>query len=355
MDSVAFSPQTFTVPEREHHDFGPPSLGFSAFSIATTTIHWRHSPKNPGEIESDARVLTWSDGSMTLQLANDPQSQFEITSKRIGPKQLKTGPSATTNGAGSSNSQVDSHTYITAPHEEAQLLRMTNHVTTSLSVLPSAQVHDQALAKLQEAIVAAKTKQDAGAARAVGMITVTEDPELAKKRAETVEKERLKQQKKMQQTMMRDLERQNRTLGRSGLTKTAAGLSVGALEDDDTGTPHRTHKQRPGMRPRRGRYSDDDDDDDGPRGRTRFRQDEYDRNDGFLADSDEEDEDFAEGDENEDDDEVIDLGSEEETEKPTKGQKRARPAGGASDQADRGTQGTRAKRRRMVVDDDEDE
>ena len=347
------------MPDREHHEFGPPSPGFSAFSVATTTVHWRHSPKNPGEIESDARVLKWSDGSMTLQLANDPQSQFEITSKRIGPNQLETGSSATTNGPGSYNSQVDSHTYITAPHEEAQLLRITNHVTTSLSVLPSAQVHDQALAKLQEAIIAAKTKQSAGAARAVGMITVTEDPELAKKRAETVEKERLKQQKKMQQTMMRDLERQNRTLGRSGLTKTAAGLSVGALEDDETGTAHRTHKQKPGVRPRRGRYSDDDDDDDddddGPRGRTRFRQDEYDRTDGFLADSDEEDEDFAEGDENDDDDEVIDLGSEEEAEKPTKSQKRARPAGGASEQADRGTQRTRAKRRRLIIEDDEDE
>lgn len=177
-------------------------------------------------------------------------------------------------------------------------------------------------------------------------MTVTEDPELAKRRAEVAEKDRLRQQKKLQLNMMREMERANRSLARSGLTKGATGLSVGALEDDDPLTPDRSSKPKTGARKRtgRGKYLDDDEDDDMPRGRT--REDEYDKTDDFLVDSDEEDEEFDEGNDD-DEDEAIDEGSEgDQVEEDGEGSKKASPKRGRpqEDQADRGDSGTQGPR-----------
>src|ERR1700761_8948665 len=75
IDPNAFSLPRFQPPSTDHHSSGPPSSGFSAFKTAQTTVRWRHSPSNPSELQSNARILRWSDGSLTLQFASDPTVQ----------------------------------------------------------------------------------------------------------------------------------------------------------------------------------------------------------------------------------------------------------------------------------------
>jgi RNA polymerase-associated protein LEO1 len=365
VEPAAFTPQSFTLPETYHHSSAPPpsAAAFSPLAVATTTLRWRYAPDGSGVLQSDARILQWSDGSLTLQLASNAPAQFELAPKPLAPRLYsnKRGPRQQHGGGGRAvepgayAEQHDAHTYVTAPHESAHLLRVTNHVTASLSVLPSEQVDDAALTQLRASLAAARERRNnkhhqlaaqtkgqtaggAGGAGGVGVggapngsvgdgppiITVTEDPELAKRRAEIAEKERLRQQRRMQMSMARELERSNRTLSKSGLSRTggSAGaggmLSVSGLEEDEATDRARRQQRGSGMaaaaavasarkKQARGRY---DDDDDLPRYRS--REDEYDRTDDFLAPSDEEDDDF-EGDTDDDDDEEEVLGDEDGT------------------------------------------
>ncbi|KAI6969143.1 hypothetical protein KC329_g13886, partial [Hortaea werneckii] len=72
IDPHAYSHTTFTPPTTDHHSNKPPSAAFSVYNTAISTIRWRHSPSDPKQLQSNARVLRWSDGSMTLQLASQP-------------------------------------------------------------------------------------------------------------------------------------------------------------------------------------------------------------------------------------------------------------------------------------------
>ena len=297
---------------------------------------------------------------MTLQLANNPTAQFELPAKPlVPPSMLSAKPLPTSKYGGRSTHQkydprLDSHTYLTAPHESAGLLRVTNHITSSLTVLPSSDINDEALTKLQQSVAAATRGSRTNADGSLNLITVTEDPELAKKRAELAERDRFRQQKKLQMSIMRETERANRSLARNGLVKGAAGaLSVGALEDDDARAPTKARAQRPGARKRGTRGKDSDDDDDLPRGRT--REDEYDKTDDFLVDSDEEDEEFEGDGEDEDEEEAVDEGSEDdEVPQKSRSPKRQRPEENGGTKQETPT-GSRSKRRRVIEEDEDDE
>src|SRR5207237_3487510 len=78
IEPTAWNHKNFQPPTTDHHSKGPPSEHFSAYNTAMTTIRWRRSPSNPSQLQSNARILRWSDGSLTLQFASDPLSQYEI-------------------------------------------------------------------------------------------------------------------------------------------------------------------------------------------------------------------------------------------------------------------------------------
>ena len=284
---------------------------------------------------------------MSLQLASNPREQFELTAKPLAPPQInsvKPTPTSTsqsrTHGPASYNARLDSHTYLAAPHESAELIRLTNHITASLAVQSSTNQDDDALARLQEQLAAAqkgnKATQDGG----VAVINISEDPELAKKRAELAEKEKSKMQRRMQNQADRETNRNNNVLKRSGLrTGMSAGLTINGLEDDDgmgtmRGRPSKPKSRRP--RRRNSEYSDDEE----FRGRGRTREDEYDEDDGFLVGSDEEPE---VGEESEEEAEMGDEVDEEEVERPKKRGSEEAAGGG------------RAKRRRVIDDEEEEE
>jgi RNA polymerase-associated protein LEO1 len=357
IESKAFHHTNFQPPTTDHHSSGPASSTFSSYQTSNNTIRWRYSPRNPGEIQSNARILRWSDGSFTIQVASNPREQFELAAKSLAPPHIAPLKSAangtnggrTVNGPAPYDSRLDSHTYLTAPHEQAGLIRITNHVTSSLAVKSSTDQNDDALVKLQQSLAAAVKGNKAAADGGVEIINISEDPELAKKKAEVAEKEKLRAQRRRQQQEERERDRTHRVLGRSGLRPGAlgAGLTIGGLEDDDGMGTSRTRTIKPKKQTRR-RNSEYSDDEEEFRGMGRTREDEYDEDDGFLVPSDEEPE--AEADGTEDEAELEDDTDDNMARPGKSGAKRGPPAKAKEQDVTTG----RSKRRRVIEDEDEE-
>ena len=285
---------------------------------------------------------------MTLQLASNPQEQFELTAKPLTQPQVnpkKPTPTSKTQSRGQGpepyNSRQDSHTYLCAPHEHAQLIRLTNHITAALAVKSSSDQNDEALVRLKEQMAEAQKGSKKTADGGLAVISISEDPELAKKRAELAEKEKSKMQRRLQVQQDRETTRSNNVLKRSGLRPggMGAGLTVGGLEDDDGMATTKGRASKPKSRKPRRRNSEYSDDEEDFRGRGRTREDEYDEDDGFLVGSDEEPE---VGEESEEEEEMAD----DDEDDGVKGKSQKRGGKEAT--------GGRTKRRRVIDDDDED-
>lgn len=360
-----FHHSTFQPPTTDHHSDDPPSSNFSTYQTAISTARWRYSPNHPSKLQSNARVIRWEDGSLTVQLASNAREQYALSAKALAPPQtnprkpVPTAKKLNRLNAGAApesyDARLDSHTYLVTPHESAQILRITNHITASLAVQSNSVEDDDALIRLQERMAAAKANKTSGEG-GVEMLTVKEDPELAKIKAEAAEKEKIKAQRKRQQQEERERDRANRVLGRSGLRTggygMGAGLTVGTLESEDgmaTTRPSRPNKPRKKPRRRNSEYSDYED----FRSRGRTKEDEYDEDDGFLVGSDEEPEIVDDASEEEEDVELGDEDAEgevveEEEERP------AKPAA-KREATDDGAADGRAKRRRVVEEDEDEE
>ncbi|KAL8674526.1 MAG: hypothetical protein Q9168_001044 [Polycauliona sp. 1 TL-2023] len=358
-----FHHSTFQPPTTDHHSDDQPSSTFSTYQTAMSTARWRYSPKTPSHLQSNARVIRWEDGSLTVQLASNPREQYVLSAKALAPPQIKPNkptptskrPSRGVRGTSpignTYDAHLDAHTYLITPHESAQILRITNHITASLTVQSNSVEDDEAIIRLQERMAAAKANKASGGEGGMQVKTIREDPELAKMKAEAAEKEKIKAQRKRQQQEERERDRANRVLGRSGLSRTGgyggAGLTVGGLEDEDgMGTTSRLsgRANKPRKKPRRRNSEYSDDEDFRTRGRT--KEDEYDEDDGFLVGSDEEPEIVEDG-EDEEDFGSEDAEGEEVEERPKK------PAA-KREAIDDGATGGRVKRRR-IIEEDEDE
>ena len=290
---------------------------------------------------------------MTLQFASNPLEQYLLPSKQLsGESRAPPKPSSSRapKAPQAYDPRLESHTYLAAPHEHASLFRVTNHVTSSLTVQSTAEENDDAVIRLQESLATAVKGNKTAADGSVGVISISEDPELAKKKAEVAEREKIRAQRRRQNQEDRERDRANRVLGRSGLHSSrgvgAGGLSVGALEDEGGMGLSRPSKVKASRRPRRrnSEYSDDEED---YRNRGRTKEDDYDVDDGFLVGSDEEEE--VAPDETEEEEELDD-----EAPKPTKKEEKATEEPGPSD-TPAAAGGARMKKRRVVAEDDDDE
>ena len=300
-------------------------------------------------MQSNARILRWSDGSLTLQLASNPREQFDLAAKPLAqPQSNPRKPTPTSvnrsrnQGPLSYNSRLDSHTYLAAPHEFGEIIRLTNHITASLAVQSSSNQDDEALARLQQSLAAAQKGNKNSSDGGVAVISINEDPELAKRRAELAEKEKTKMQRRMQVQQDRESTRNNNILKRSGLRTggMGAGLTIGGLEDDEGMATTRGRVGKPKSRKPRRRNSEYSDDEEDFRGRGRTREDEYDEEDGFLVGSDVEPE---VGEESDEEVEMDDNGEGEESEERKPKKRNSEEAAGG-----------RVKRRRVIEDEDEE-
>ena len=303
-------------------------------------------------MQSNSRILRWSDGSYTLQIASNAREQFQLTSKPLAVKE-NAPPTSSYSSARREignrdaiyDSRLDSHTYLATAQMAASLIQITNHITSSLSVQSSRDQEDDALIQLQKSLAAAKgdgKTADGG----VEMINISEDPELAKKKAEIAEKEKVRAQRRRQVQEDRERDRANRVLGRSGLRASyggASGLTVGGLEDELGGTSKSRGAAKPKKRPRR--RTDDYSDEEEDYGRGRTREDEYDVDDDFLVGSDEDPEVVEESEEEEADE---GLDDEDEAEDNARSKKKTVDVAAGEARVERG------KRRRVIEDEDEE-
>ena len=323
--------------------------------MASTTAFWRRDPRDPSKLQSNTRIVRWSDGSLTLQIASQPRDHYRVSTTALRqdygiPKDKKTSEQK------EYNPDKDSQHYLATPHAKAELLRLIHPFSAAMKILPSGEQTDEAVLALQESLAKAQAVHDPFAA----IRNVKEDPELAKKRAELAEKDKLRAERKREAQIERETGRKERVLGRRGLGRGGVGLTIGGLEDEDGMPTAKARKPARRAGNRRGDIYSDDEDDGYPRGRT--REDEYDQDDGFLAASDEEPEIFDDEAENaeENDPDVDDLEIEgrqtviksksrsdrQETPKRSQGD-------AEEDAAVMGSPLTRKKRR--VIDDDEDD
>lgn len=323
----------------EAEEFNPETYVAPPYSTAATSLCWREDSDSDSNLQSNARIIRWDDGSITLQLASAPLEQYRISAKQLVPLSK----------TGQYNTKLDSHVYLGAAVETASMFRLTSHVTHGLTVLPTTLETDDAVQRLQESLAAATRGGKQTADGSAPIIDVKEDPELAQRRATLMEKEALKAERRRQQLA-------DREAGRDRGRRTTAphpmgtGLSVGGLEDGD-GMMTTRPGRKPGRRTnRRGEIYSDDEEDYGGRGRT--REDEYDEDDGFLVGSDEDIE--EEGDDEEEEelvDEDVDAEGEadDEIEAPKPQSKREAEVPRSD------TPPARKKNRYVVDDDDEDE
>ena len=256
IEPKAWAPNTFQPPTTDHHSTKAASASFSAYNTALSTMRWRRSPSHPNKSQSNARILRWSDGSLTLQLASQPTVQYDIDGNPLAPPQrnaLQPTPvsvqAATSKGGRQGDGTIagekydaskDAFTYLVAPSEATQTLRVTHKVTAGLSLRQPDSVQDAAIERLQAALASAAhaTKVHGIGPGSSALELIDEDPEAKRREAEKAMKEKAKADKRREAAIQRETERSNRALGRSGLTSSrygggGGGLNAGMLEDDD--------------------------------------------------------------------------------------------------------------------------
>lgn len=318
------------IPEPWHDDstLSDWTIENSLRHIPANIIRYRENPET-GKLESNANIYRWSDGSTTLQVGEE---HFEIQIKaQIPPAKKAYMPDR------------DANRYIAAAQEGMGQLLTVAHVSEEWSIRPDKKRVMEETEQLRERM----TKAAGGAKEGELIITTTIDPERAKREAEIAEKDRLRAQRKRENAQMRV------EAGPGGFRKGGGGsMGLGEIEGGRrTGTGRKRGAGGAAKRSRGRRnndYSDEEEDDEG-----------YDKEDGFLAGSDEE---LSEG----EDDNILDDGDVEfEREKPrAKKQKRDESsedegdtdADGEPDDDAPATTGDHGRRRvRRVVDDDEEE
>jgi RNA polymerase-associated protein LEO1 len=335
-----YTRDSYKVETTDHHS-NVASPNFSASATAATTMRYRKDPA--GNLESNTLVYKWSDGSTTLCVGDQ---HYELQTKPLAPpRDIK--PYLEVR---------DSHSYLATPSMTAQLLGIVGHMTNEYTVRPNKDVEDDALDRLQKSLAAAARK-GGNDKNGPELIVNQEDPELQKKRAEMAEKEQMRLQRRRETAA----EKANQSGSRRG----AGILTVDDLEGGRRRGPNTGRKPSGAKRQRR--RPEYDSDDDLPRGRG--REDEYDKEDDFLASSDEE---IEEGGADDDEEEEM-LEDESDREEPkAKKQKTSKPeevsdadADGEADLDDDeapaaqasndGPAGGRGRKRNVIEDDEDDE
>lgn len=375
IDPRSFDVPAFQPPTTDHHSTKAPSATFSAYNTALSTIRWRHSPSDHSKLQSNARMNRWSDGSLTLQLASDPTTQYEIDGTALAPPQrnpVKPTPvskQTRNNKAGRAGASAagadekfsaakDAFTYLVRPHLETSTMIVTHKITAGLSIKQSDSVEDDAIERLQANLAAASGASKANGAGGIMMELDEKDPEEAKRAALAAQKKIDAERRKQQAQNDRQDARSGR-LGRGAMSHARySGLNVGMLEDDEEGSgrhgpsPNKARGNK-ARRRRNSEYSDDED-----FGRRNFQNDEYDREDEFVAASDEEE--VIEDDDDDTDDGIVEESRRHRDRTPKRDRAVAEEddddeedAPGEEDEEE--VQMARTKRRRIVDDEDEDE
>lgn len=347
IDPKEFKTSEFVVPETPHHT-SVKDPNFSANATARSTVRYRKGAN--GQLESNAVLNKWSDGTYSLLLGD---THYVLEDKALAPS-ISQGQKY--------RDHLDSHQYLATPYFESQVLHIVGHITNQFTVRPNKEIEDQALARLESSLAAASRGRQKGDNKdGLALIASNQDPELHRKALEEADKARMREQRRKENQQLRS-DQQNGRIRGSG----AGGLSLNDLERGSR-LPGSKKKRSAPAAPRRARRRADysSDEDDMPRGK--HRDDEYDLEDDFVAPSDEDGEE-GDGDENSEEEEEE---SEDESPKAKKQKVEAKVPVDADSDIDAegeiddavalqepsasGDAGASRGRRRHVIEDDEDE
>jgi RNA polymerase-associated protein LEO1 len=283
-------------------------------------VRW-YRDRETGELRSNANILKWSDGSLSLSVGDQ---HFSMQKKDLAPPLDKP-----------YNDLQDTHTYAAAAHLSSGLFLIVGHVGEEYTLRQNKSLEDDALQRLAMRMRAAQAEDEASR-----IIKTTHDPELQRKQAELAEKERMRAQRRRENAAARldGAPRSGRAGGLLSVDDLEGGRRAGGKRRGDGGKPKR----------RRPEY---DSDDDRPAG---ARQEDYDLADDFIAPSDEEEEVSEE----EEEELYGDDGNEKPRSKRRKTTERSEDEDGEGEEdydvPRRTTEGSSSRRRRNVIDDDDD-
>lgn len=292
-----------------------------------SVIRWQRDPIT-GKLKSNTAVYRWSDGSITIAVGGE---HYEVQKKQMAPPPDKP-----------YHESQDSHYYAAAAHMESDLLYVVGHISEQYTMIPNKNMKDDALAlfanRMQEAA--------RGKARADDNIfTATKDPEAQRREAEAAEKERIRIQRKRESAVAREITRPG---GFRDKGEGEGGRKAGGSRKRGQPGASKAKKRRPEY----------DSDDDLPAGRG--RNEEYDREDDFIAPSDDE---GSLVDDDEDEEEILDDDDDDDEAPRSKRRKTAESededadADADLDDVDAPAPAAESSRnrRRHIVDDDDDE
>lgn len=162
LESAAFSPTTYDPKEE------PKNLPVE------NIIRWRWKPKDPSnpsappKKQTNARIIRWNDGSMSLQLGGEI---FDVATDRTA-----TGKSVPPASAPGMNGQegADSSTYLVAQHSYVGLLETQALVTGNLTFRPTT-IQSTSHRKIASSFAAQQQRKGKTV-----MIQAADDPEAAK-------------------------------------------------------------------------------------------------------------------------------------------------------------------------------
>ncbi|KAK9385465.1 Leo1-like protein-domain-containing protein [Lipomyces mesembrius] len=130
------------------------------------TIRWRYTRDEFGnpQIQSNARILRWSDGSLSLKLGSEV---FDINKKSIAD------------------------TYIAASHDQQEIVQFHAKIASSMTLVPTSTASLTHM-RLSKAIARGNVKVSN-----IHDIATTEDPEKMKREAEKAEESKIRARKKL--------------------------------------------------------------------------------------------------------------------------------------------------------------
>lgn len=296
-ESKAFDLQAFMSDAALDHKIRNNQLSDEEYNQIMHTVRWWRDKDDPTQLRSNARILRWDNGDLTLQFLQDPDNQYMIDAHALAPSQ-PSGQAAQPKY----DHRLDSRVYLAAPSVHNEFLRVTNHITSELRIQPGAAEEELAARRLLQSKL--KGEDSRGGVQMHGELRNPEyeiraDLELVREKARNEKKKQLMEERLVSKT--------------ADVHRRGAGLSAsdfGAASQRQAGPK----KRRSGMKGGRGGRGGERLDDSESEGefRKRTKDDEYDREDDFIAESDEEaaegeDEEEEEEDDEDDEDEAGDI------------------------------------------------
>ncbi|KAK6337451.1 hypothetical protein TWF730_002850 [Orbilia blumenaviensis] len=239
-----FKPETFQAPKL------PPDAAITPYTFATTAIRWRHSPYDSSKLESNSRIIQWSDGTFSLQIGSSREGLYDLPTNPLIPPQDR-----------EYNPAHDSFTFLAEPLANSRLVRFFAHATQTMGVVSASNnlITDDIKQMVAARYQASQKRRTDDGMKQVELSYKIEDPEKARRDAEALEREVERNRKRIEARKIKEAE-----AGVGGPRKPRrgpGGLGMDDLEEeDDDGRSYQKKKSGGYSRRDKDDYYDDDDD-----------------------------------------------------------------------------------------------